>query len=200
MAKISLGLRKLPWPKEGDEPFLPAKNPRAEARLDMVHRTLSLYALAYKEAADRLVSCALRRRVVYPDLAVLPIIFLYRHYLELMLKKIICGGRRRSLKEAGISREHDLSKLWKGAHAVLEELWPEQGRMELDVVENCVCKFHQNDKTSQESRYPVDRDGRETLRSLPRVDIHNLKKVMAGVASFLDGCADGIDYLNSCRP
>ena len=72
--------------------------------------------------------------------------------------------------------------------------------MELDVVENCVCKFHQNDKTSQESRYPVDRDGRETLRSLPRVDIHNLKKVMAGVASFLDGCADGIDYLNSCRP
>lgn len=200
MGKISLGLPKLPWPKEGDEPFLPAKDPRHEARLDMVHHTLSLYALAYKEAADRLVSCALRRRVVYPDWAVLPVIFLYRHYLELMLKEIICSGRRCSLKEAGISKEHDLSKLWNGARTVLEELWPEQGRRELRVVENCVRKFHQHDKTSQESRYPVDRDGRATLRSLTRVDIHNLKKVMAGVASFLDGCADGIDYLNSNRP
>jgi hypothetical protein len=82
----------------------------------------------------------------------------------------------------------------------LEELWPEQDRGELAAVENCVSKFHQHDKSSQESRYPVDGKGREALRSLTRVDIRNLKKVMAGVAGFLDGCADGIHELNSNSP
>jgi len=199
MPKISVGIPKLHRPKAGDEPFLPSKDPRSEARLDMAYRTLDSYAIAYKEAADRLVSCALGSRA-YPDLAVLPVIFLYRHYLELALKNIICRGRRCSLEKAGISKEHDLSRLWKDARPVLEELCPEQDRTELAVVENCVVKFHQHDKSSQESRYPVDRKGRQTLQSLARVDLRNLKRVMAGVAVSLDGCADWIEYLNSNSP
>ncbi len=61
-------------------------------------------------------------------------------------------------------------------------------------------EFHQHDESSEESRYPVigkKGEKRETLRSLTRVDIRNLKRVMAGVAVFLDGCADAIDDMNS---
>ena len=200
MPKISLGVPRLPWPKKGDEPFRSSADAKSEARLDMVHRSLYSYALAYKEAADRLVNCALGRRAVHLDLAVLPVMFLYRHYLELALKNIICRGRRCGLEEAGISHTHDLSRLWRGARSVLEELWPGQSRIELAAVENCVFEFHQHDESSEESRYPVSREKgekRETLRSLTRVDIRNLKRVMAGVAVFLDGCADAIDDMNS---
>jgi hypothetical protein len=82
----------------------------------------------------------------------------------------------------------------------MEELWPGQTRIELAAVENCVFEFHQHDESSQEFRYPVvgkRGEKRETLRSLARVDIRNLKRVMAGVAVFLDGCADAIDHMNS---
>ncbi len=72
MPKISLGVPRLPWPKKGDEPFRSSADAKSEARLDMVHRSLYSYALAYKEAADRLVNCALGRRAVHLDLAVLP--------------------------------------------------------------------------------------------------------------------------------
>jgi hypothetical protein len=82
----------------------------------------------------------------------------------------------------------------------LEELWPGQYQAELTAVENCITSFHQIDKSSQESRYPVDGKGREALRSLTRVDIRNLKSVMAGLAGFLDGASDGICELNRNRP
>ena len=108
MPKISLGMPKLHWLKAGDEPFLRSKNPKSEARLDMVHHTLASYALAYKEAADRIISCALRRQVAYPDLDVLPAAFLYRHYLELKLKEIICRGRRLCGDNTDFPTGHDL--------------------------------------------------------------------------------------------
>jgi len=200
MPKISLGNPKLHRPKAGDEPFLPSGKPRSEARLDMVYRTLGTYALAYKEAADCIIRCALRRRAVYPDREVLPAAFLYRHYLELKLKEIICRGQRLCGGNASLPAGHELLSLWKRARPFLEELWPEQDRMALAVVENCVTRFDQVDRLSQDFRYPTDRKGSETLRSLARVDIRNLKRVMAGVAGFLDGCVDGIDYLNSNQP
>jgi len=198
MPKISLGVPKLPWPKKGDEPFRSSRNARSEARLDMASRTFSSYAIAYRQAAERLVSCALRSRTEYPDLAVLPVIFVYRHYLELALKNILCLGRRCSLGKVGMSKTHDLSELWGQTRLVLEELSPGNHPVELAVVERCVLEFHRHDKSSEESRYPVDKKGcRRSLQSLARVDLRNLKKGMVGVANFLDGCADGVDYMNS---
>ena len=166
----------------------------------MTHRTFGVYASAYKEAADRVIGCALRRRDRYPDFDVFPAGFLYRHYLELTLKEIICGGRRCTLKEAGISREHDLSRLWKDARSVMEERWPGQSRDELTVVENCISGFHQFDESSQGFRYPMDAKGRETLRSLIRVDLRNLRTVMTRVARFLDAASDGISEMNRNWP
>jgi hypothetical protein len=200
MPKISFRVPKLDWPKAGDRPFQLSTDPRSEARLDMAYLDLGFYATAYSQAAERLINCALRPHAEYPDLAVLPVFFLYRHYLELILKHIICLGRGCSLEEAGVSSTHDLSRLWSEARSVLELLWPGQSQIEMAAVGRCVSEFHRCDESSEESRYPITgkrHKQRKAFRSLTRVDLRNLKRVMAGVANFLDGCADGIDYLNS---
>jgi len=196
MKRVSLSIPKVNWPKAGDEPFLASKNPRHEARLDMTYRTFGVYALAYKEAADCVVACAIRRRTRYPNFDMFPIGFLYRHYLELVLKEIICCGRRCSLEEARISREHNLSRLWKEARPVFEEFWPDQHLHELALVENCISEFQKFDESSQGFRYPTDSKGRETLRSLIRVDLRKLRIVMTRVANFLDAACDGISETN----
>lgn len=51
------------------------------------------YALAYKEGADRLVESLVENGYAHHKL-VLPIIFLYRHYVELHLKELILEGKK----------------------------------------------------------------------------------------------------------
>ena len=98
------------------------------------------YAMAYKIAADRLVD-GLQRGPISELYQVFPIMFLYRHYLEIRLKEILrilrdWDGRR----DAQIPHTHDLPKLWKEVRQLLEkfdngiaehcgdvrlEIWPE---------------------------------------------------------------------------
>ena len=196
MRKISLGIPKLNWPKAGDEPFVASKNPRHAARLDMTHRTFGVYACAYKEAADRVVACAIRRKTRYPDFDMFPIGFLYRHYLELILKDIICEGRRCTLKHAGLLGCHDLLKLWEDARTVIEGLFPAQVGKEMIAAENCISKFNRVDASAQEFRYPVDTKQQKTLHALTRVDLRNLKNVMTRLANFLDSTSEAIAEMN----
>ncbi|MCG3149698.1 MAG: hypothetical protein PCFJNLEI_03163 [Verrucomicrobiae bacterium] len=192
MNKISLSIPKLNWPKAGDDPFLPTGKPRHVACLDMAHRTFGVYATAYKEAADRVVACAIRKTIQYPDLDVFPAGYLYRHYLELALKEIICDVRRCTLKAAGISNEHNLSRLWRDARSALEDIWPGKYLEELSIVEGCIMRFHKEDTSSQGFRYPIDSKDQKTLQSLSRVNLCNLRAVMTRVAGFLDAAKDGI--------
>ena len=53
-----------------------------------LHHEWEDYAIAYKEAADHLVVAMQGRMADEPHLAC-PVMFLYRHYLELTLKEIV---------------------------------------------------------------------------------------------------------------
>lgn len=128
------------------------------------------YTMGYKEAGDLLLQNALengRQHVL-----VFPIIFLYRHYIELMLKEIIMNNRA----FLGISEDfpsyHNIDRLWEicreNFQKVDEAIDPQFTKIEeyqkiveaYDALEIDLRKFTQLDPTSESFRYPVDKRGR----------------------------------------
>lgn len=89
---------------------------------------------------------------------VYPIFFLYRHAIELSLKRIIFGMEE---PEGG----HDLNKLWKRAEPVINRL-PKAGiRSNQDEARRFIAELSKLDSTSQTFRYPVER-GRKAKKTL----------------------------------
>ena len=152
-----------------------------------------LMAEAYKNAADQLV-------IGSPDPVLsgshrvyiaAPIMFLYRHYLELRLKAILDDLRKLKstlidlgeIEEQTIpgipSQSHSLLPVWQAAKKLIIEIDKEvyDGGIEgtgdvemLDAIGKRVEEFNSIDATSMNFRYPTDKTGENRiLASLPNV-------------------------------
>jgi hypothetical protein len=104
-------------------------------------------------------------RVFYTDIEGVAAIFLFRHYLELALKRIIVRGRWLVSPSVNAAREdvkqvasiHHLQKLWEG---VLKDAKPKIDPKDWDgydisFVESCIAEFHQRDEKGFAFRYPM---------------------------------------------
>jgi hypothetical protein len=97
-------------------------------------------------------------------------IFLFRHYLELMLKRIVLSERLLiSPDEIAIKEEvekvaniHDLSTIWKWVVTDAKPKLPEWDGYDVASVEQCVMEFDRADKKGFAFRY--DRQGGEFCR------------------------------------
>src|SRR6266567_2236337 len=100
------------WPSAGDRLFAVAEEPMDDAMLvgDWYAR-LHIMTDGYKRAADLLVHEAIREPNKR-DFLVYPIIFCYRHYLELELKSMLAMYGPSVGIEANWS-SHNLEKLWR---------------------------------------------------------------------------------------
>src|SRR5262245_8250420 len=83
-----------------------------------------VFAKGYALAANRLAE-ALIQAPRFSDYEAYPVVFLYRHALELSLKHIICGGLKlvalRGMDEMRekLQHHHDLEKLFTSAGNIL---------------------------------------------------------------------------------
>ncbi len=77
-----------PWPQKGDKLFVEGDDWYYVACLNDKRDNLGLYIVGYKEAGDILVKNIIESRS-HHDSLVFPIVFMYRHYLELRLKQLI---------------------------------------------------------------------------------------------------------------
>lgn len=121
---------------------------------------------------------------------VYPILFCYRHGLEMAMKWIIGQyGAHVGLRPSQC-RHHDLWKLWTACKKVMLEIGSDGETEGLIAVEAIVKEFNELDKGSFSFRYPTDRRGM-TIR-LPRIafDLANIKNVMEAVDNLFLG-ADG---------
>jgi hypothetical protein len=103
------------WPKAGDSLF--GTGPwSAEGILGTFTWPdgFYYYAVAYREAADELVQTVIDQRIS-PDSAIYPILYLYRHYVELILKQIIESGEMLEKKSDSGHEHHQLDRLWQQA-------------------------------------------------------------------------------------
>jgi hypothetical protein len=116
-------------------------------------------------------------------------IFLFRHYLELMLKRIVLAGRLLiSENENAVKDEvkmvaniHDLATLWKWVLADAKPKIEEWENYDVAFVEQCITEFDQVDKRGFAFRY--DGQGGESCR----FDFGALESQMDHVRQVLEG-------------
>jgi hypothetical protein len=123
---------------------------------------LYLYANEYHCAARRLVERSSAQEL--RDIGSCPVVFLYRHSLELLLKDILMTGlplrhgspQAKSIVELG----HDLKQLCGACETLLKEvsLWAEW-RESFDTLGTVISEFASVDVGSFSFRYPIAKDG-----------------------------------------
>lgn len=132
---------------------------------------LSVYALAYREAADVLIE-NFKQRNWYSDMDACPIVFLYRHSIELYLKAIILWGaglvRLQSGEDINTDRlfeTHKFGDLLPAVKRIFREAgWLNNGASGVKFgtfaeIDKLILSFEQIDPKSYAFRYPIDRKG-----------------------------------------
>ena len=182
-------MRKL---KGDDQLFVEAEDWWMNACLDWYYDLTELYIVGYKEAGDSLVNSVADRSGT-ADSLIFPIVFLYRHYIELRLKSLLQDGHRLLDKAHKQKPGHQLSRLWLEVRNILVDLWPDRNKDDLAAFDSLINQFEQIDPRSTTFRYPKDFKGNNSLKvDSPRVNLRNLKEVVGAMATILDGSAAAI--------
>lgn len=159
--------------------------------------------MGYKEAGDRIVQGIGEGRAGQ-DYLIFPIFFLYRQYLEIMIKglilecQLLAGIERpeKANKPADrvlAAQGHDIGALWAYLLSITPQVWPGFDAKDVAETSNVVSAFVAHDKGGDAARYPVDLTGKRTLAGLKRVNLRVLSEHMAAAEKgfwFLEGTFD----------
>ena len=149
------------------------------------------YATGYKEAAD-----AIMERIIanpaWIDTYLYPVMFLYRHYLELRMKEIIkkCGCK--------VKPGHSLESLLP---EMLEALLPEikerrcgaEDQATLQSFMERIAEFHRMDQTSETFRYPDSGPKNEPPPRGEWINLLQVQQVVDAMSMYLDGISSEIE-------
>src|SRR5262249_35172807 len=185
-----------PYPQKGDS-FLRTEGQKVLQTSSIIGNWL-VYAEAYKDAADRLVD----RLVGNPeeDALVCPILFLYRHYLELTLKYQAYGIENIAPQEipGKIDTKHNLLALWQYIRKYCDSTGFNFGKEALDTVEHCIVEISELDPISMTFRYSHKLDKQEhTLPS--HIDVENCKVVIEKLKNFFNEIGIAADLQHEWR-
>jgi hypothetical protein len=177
--------RKFRYPEKGDALFRPSAAWMGDATLAADgYSRLALMTDGYKKGADRLVTEATEERALR-DFLVYPIVFCYRHFVELSLKHILATYGRDVSVEADWTT-HKLMPLWERVSSVLDGYGVPKDEAR-DVVESCIREFSKVDELSTAFRYPADRKGVVVPLAIDRMDLEQLRDVMDGISGWFTG-------------
>jgi hypothetical protein len=175
------------WPKKGDRLLRSSSDWDRGVKFakDEISRHVFIWE-GYMSAAATLIDASQGDRAER-QILIYPILFNYRHAIELAMKWIIVMYSRGAGIEVGDIEHHDLWQLWKICCQIIPSAENDEA---LQVVEQVIKDFHELDKTALKFRYPRDKSG--ALISLPDalIDLENIRDVMEAVGNFFNG-ADG---------
>ncbi|WP_298327077.1 hypothetical protein [Asticcacaulis sp.] len=183
------------WPETGDKLFVSPGQTLDEGTLTPHAWTrLVLMADGYREAADKLVD-AVATESFLQSTVVYPIIFLYRHFLELELKYVLATYGRHFDQEADWN-SHKLTDLWKKVRPIIETArnGTDDGGA-TDAVEACVKEMSAADPMSFSFRYSVEKGGKPMVLAFETVNLVNLRNTMKKISNYftgLDGLLDSM--------
>jgi hypothetical protein len=191
----------LPWPNATDEIFTRGE-PDWHNNAMLMHGygdRWAVYAIGYKEAADIVVN-RVKDGHGYQDFLVYPVMFLYRQYLELMIKCLIRNTwKLLDEDESDNLSSHDIKRYWGICRALLERISPGDSVEALDHIGRLIDEFSQHDPGSFAFRYPVSKPDNKskkrtpTLQQLRVINLRNVQAVIANVAGLLEGAEGLID-------
>lgn len=163
-------------------------------------RDLHGVAYCFRDAAEAVFEAAGRRPV---DILFLPLAYLWRHHLELILKanlQIWCRLTETELPtlvgRGGIG--HDLRRLWVEFVAVSSPEISDGDRQDAEAAGKALDTFLMLEPHHDSSRYPVDARGKAYERP-ERVDLNELHRTAKAVSSLLTAAYDQADdWLQNC--
>lgn len=196
MSKISLNL-DYRWPKKGDRLLRRSDDwDRAVTFSDQpVARHVFIWG-GYMRAGSALIDACQRDPSSRHEL-VYPILFSYRHGIEMAMKWIVSRFGRYVGVPAPMP-DHNLWQLWQSCKTVIIGIGGEDGAIE--TVEKLVKEFHDLDKSALAFRYSVNKNGAFIRLPDVPVDLANLRDVMIAVGHFFDGADAQLDaYVSSAE-
>jgi hypothetical protein len=165
---------------------------------------LAVYGLAYRDAADALVN-NLRHRHGYSDVDACPIVFLYRHSIELYMKAIILWGAGLVRLQSGeyintdeLFTTHKFRDLLPSVRRVFKEAgWDDNRTSDVEFgtfseIEEFVLAFGEIDPRAFAFRYPIDRAGNASLPENFYFNVIALGDEAHKMLTMLDGAATGV--------
>lgn len=191
-------MKELPWPKQGQKLFRPATTKTPTNARAIVHWLnngfpTGLKDTTFKEAGELLTEAVLEGGDgTDPDRFAFPIIYLYRHATELILKDIVRQSQhlgligRTEAKKALVG--HALYPLWNLAKVAIADLPGSQE--DVQAAEGLISELHQADPDGQSLRYETNRSGTPNVVRLPgTIDLMHLRKMFQGLWGFLEASA-----------
>jgi len=152
------------------------------------------YAQGYKLAGDELAAL---RSESSSEADAYPVVFLYRHFIELELKSIfalLCvlrsvqdGETNSTERVKAVLPTHDLIRLCERCRVLANHVnlhfvgFPEQ----FNAFAACVKELADHDPGSFSFRYPTDKELNPTLTRLAGIDLKHLKAMVDKIGSFL---------------
>ena len=123
----------------------------------------------------------------------LPVLFLWRHHLELQLKGVIRAAALVLDRGAEVPRQHRLPDLWTQARNLVEEAFRHAGeRLPLDEAATLGAALRQlsaADPKSMAFRYPEDLQAQEHLPGVRHINYANVEAHMRPISDAL-ACID----------
>ncbi len=164
------------------------------------------YILGYKEAADRLVQTVMSGQRGN-DFLVYPILFLYRHWVEIFIKSLILQAqalsgiepppRSRRMTSQGRSERaegHNLEHLWNYLLKITPEIYPGFSRPDVEAVDRVVAVLAKHDLSGDAARYPLDMAQNPTLNDLQEINLRILAEEMDAALSGFYELEGAFDY------
>jgi hypothetical protein len=151
------------------------------------------YANGYKVAADQLVS-----RKIPPEWRarglIYPIVFLYRHHIELQIKQIIYLSRVIDGDHDERERGHDLPLLWGFAEKALYKFWPAEHHAHLKRVGLYLAGYERLDPNAEAFRYPLTKSNEASVGALRDIDLERLSDGVDRLSAFFRFCIQRLEY------
>ncbi len=189
------------WPADfsGQQLFIQGVDWQHNAMLNWSLFRADLYAFAYKDAADGLVE-AMANRQVPLDSGIYPLLFLYRHSLELQFKLTLNSARALTGKEPNIYDKHPLMPRWSELRHLLKELGLERSDANANAVHEFIRQLNDADPDSMAFRYATTKSGKGHLSDATHINIRHLREILNSVFVWLNGTYSWMGEMGQGQP
>lgn len=162
----------------------------AHVHKEYTHYAWYKYALGFKRAAITLIDQVMTdedQRDV-PNELLYPILFCFRHFVELLLKQLIADYNELMGRVNKIPDKHDIKHLYQKVIPIIDDIIFDRlnnpkskfkstfTKNDTKNLKEVISVLDQYDPNGESFRYPIDRKGRATLKGSFHVPLVQLKE------------------------
>jgi len=161
------------------------------------------YAQGFKVMAQIGVE-AIRINGSHQDTLVYPIVFNFRHHVELLLKIALKYGYNFLDRKQGVPKSHDLDLLWKDLNGVLIEVKMKTSEFpdasELKNAKRIINELARLDPEGESFRYAKKKSGESSIdQNLTNLNLESFSEAVEKLSNFLESVGSHLGHLSDYK-